>query len=85
MVPLEKELVLKEQQTMKTEPSQQEYRMSEENYLLLLQEHGLLKRILYCLMVGYLPCASNIVIFQYFKEYCVDALDIALCDMNSAC
>ena len=73
MVPLEKELVLKEQQTMKTEPSQQEYRMSEENYLLLLQEHGLLKRILYCLMVGYLPCVSNIVIFQYFKEYCVDA------------
>ena len=70
---------------MKTEPSQQEYRMSEEHYLLFLQEHGSLKRILYCLMVGYLPCVSNIVIFQYFKEYCVDALDIALCDMNSAC
>ena len=70
---------------MKTEPSQQEYRMSEEHYLLFLQEHGSLKRILYCLVVGYLPCVSNIVIFQYFKEDCVDALDIALCDMNSAC
>ena len=70
---------------MKTEPSQQEYCMSEENYLLFLQEHALLKRMLYCLMVECLSCASNIVIFQYFKEYCVDALDIALCDMNSAC
>ena len=74
MVPLEKELVLKEQQTMKTEPSQQEYRMSEENYLLFLQEHGSLKRILYCLMVGRLPCVSNIVIFQHCTlchEFCM--------------
>jgi hypothetical protein len=45
-------MVLKEQQTMKTEPSQQEYRMSEEKYILFLQEHGSLKRILYFLWRG---------------------------------
>ena len=54
ITPLEKDLVLKEQQTRNVEPCQQEYNMCEENYL-FLQEHGFLKRILHCPMVRYLP------------------------------
>ena len=56
ITPLEKDLVLKEQQTRHVEPCQQEYNMCEENYL-FLQEHGFLKRILYCVLVG--PCKQH--------------------------
>ena len=33
---------------------------------------------------GVLPCVSNIVILRSFKEYRVDALNVAPCDKNSA-
>ena len=58
---LEKDQFLKEQQTRKAEPFQQDS-MCQENYL-PLQEHCFLKRLLCCLM-GKLPCVIfNIVIF----------------------
>ena len=58
--------------------------MSEEINPLCLQKHGLLTRIMYCRVVGYLPCVSNIVILRSVKEYRADALNIAPCDRNSA-
>jgi len=73
------QLVLKKQQTRKTEPFQQGYYMCQENHLLFWQEHGFLKRILTIVSYGGIlaMCKQHSHIYRMFKEYSVDALDSA--------
>ena len=75
LVPLEKDLVLKEQETRKTEPFQQEYCTTCANKIFFFCRNMASWKE-NCLMVGYLPCLSNIAILH--------DLDIARFDMNSA-
>jgi len=74
-IPLEKELVLRIQQTRKTEPFQYEYYMRQENHFLFLLEHGFFDP-----KNAILFFRKNAICKQYshpyrnFREYCVDVL-----------